>query len=58
MRTAADGKASVMLLEYTTGFFKWGLASCLPFWSLEGRRKYLKSSNSLLLLASKNLLLE
>lgn len=39
-------------------FCKWGLASCLPYCSLEGRKKYLKSSNTLLLLTSKNLLLE
>lgn len=59
MSTAADGKASFMLLEYTiVFFFKWGLVSYLPYWSLERRRKYLKSSNSLLLLTSKNLPLE
>lgn len=53
-------RASFVLLEYTFFFFffKWGLASYLPYWSLEGRRKYLKYSNSLLLLSSKNLLLE
>lgn len=40
---ATDGKASVMLLEYTIDFFQ--MAGCLPYWSLEERRKYLKSSN-------------
>lgn len=58
MSTATDGKASVVLLEYTIVFFHRGLASCLTYWILEGRRKYLKSSNSLLILTSKNLLLE
>lgn len=42
MNTTRDGKASVVWLEYVTVIFEGGLASWLPYCSLERGRNSLK----------------